>query len=141
MLNYSTLKDAFPSLRNNKETKHSSIDDNVKLSNKIIDLEKREVIKSTNEINDPIDMNVNKAHKQMYDDLDEKYKKIVNSLKDEIIILKDQEKQPQPSNRLLEGFSFDNNTNQFNELLLYIATAIFIIHLIDYMYQFGKKSF
>ena len=35
--------------------------------------------------------------------------------------------------------TFDND--QFNELLLYIFTGIFLLILIDYIYKLGKKSF
>ena len=35
--------------------------------------------------------------------------------------------------------SFDND--QFNELLLYIFTGIFLLILIDYIYNLGKKAF
>jgi len=46
--------------------------------------------------------------------------------------------------KVIENFSnksitFDND--QFNELLLYIFTGIFILYIIDHMYKFGKKSF
>ena len=45
---------------------------------------------------------------------------------------------------IVEGFNsksitFDND--QFNELLLYIFTGVFMLYIIDYMYKFGKKSF
>jgi hypothetical protein len=35
--------------------------------------------------------------------------------------------------------TFDNN--QFNELLLYVFTGIFLLILIDYIFNLGKKSF
>ena len=38
-----------------------------------------------------------------------------------------------------KSITFDND--QFNELLLYIFTGIFILYIIDHMYKFGKKSF
>lgn len=38
-----------------------------------------------------------------------------------------------------KSMTFDND--QFNELLLYIFTGIFILILIDYIYKLGKKSF
>lgn len=38
-----------------------------------------------------------------------------------------------------KSITFDND--QFNELLLYIFTGIFILYVIDHMYKFGKKSF
>ena len=34
---------------------------------------------------------------------------------------------------------FDND--QFNELLLYVFTGIFLLILIDYIYNLGKKAF
>ena len=37
------------------------------------------------------------------------------------------------------NITFDND--QFNELLLYIFTGIFLLILIDYIYKLGKKSF
>lgn len=37
------------------------------------------------------------------------------------------------------GMTFDND--QFNELLLYVFTGIFILIVIDYIYKLGKKSF
>ena len=55
------------------------------------------------------------------------------------------------NNKVKEGFAnyqsafprksmtFDND--QFNELLLYVFTGIFILILIDYIYKLGKKSF
>ena len=38
-----------------------------------------------------------------------------------------------------KNMTFDND--QFNELLLYVFTGIFILILIDYIYKLGKKSF
>ena len=38
-----------------------------------------------------------------------------------------------------QSMTFDND--QFNELLLYVFTGIFILILIDYIYKLGKKSF
>ena len=38
-----------------------------------------------------------------------------------------------------KSMTFDND--QFNELLLYVFTGIFILILIDYIYKLGKKSF
>ena len=35
--------------------------------------------------------------------------------------------------------TFDND--QFNELLLYVFTGIFLLILIDYIYNLGKKAF
>ena len=40
---------------------------------------------------------------------------------------------------LNKSITFDND--QFNELLLYIFTGIFILILIDYIYKLGQKSF
>ena len=37
------------------------------------------------------------------------------------------------------SMTFDND--QFNELLLYVFTGIFILIVIDYIYKLGKKSF
>jgi len=37
------------------------------------------------------------------------------------------------------NITFDND--QFNELLLYIFTGIFLLIMIDYIYKLGKKSF
>ena len=42
-------------------------------------------------------------------------------------------------NRLKGGITFDND--QFNELLLYVFTGIFLLILIDYIYNLGKKAF
>ena len=42
-------------------------------------------------------------------------------------------------NRLKSGITFDND--QFNELLLYVFTGIFLLILIDYIYNLGKKAF
>ena len=38
-----------------------------------------------------------------------------------------------------KSMTFDNE--QFNEILLYVFTGIFILILIDYIYKLGKKSF
>ena len=43
------------------------------------------------------------------------------------------------TNKLKRNITFDND--QFNELLLYIFTGIFLLILIDYIYKLGKKSF
>ena len=55
------------------------------------------------------------------------------------------------NNKVKEGFanyqsafprkSMTFNNDQFNELLLYVFTGIFILILIDYIYKLGKKSF
>ena len=42
-------------------------------------------------------------------------------------------------NRFKSGITFDND--QFNELLLYVFTGIFLLILIDYIYNLGKKAF
>ena len=43
------------------------------------------------------------------------------------------------TNKIKRNITFDND--QFNELLLYIFTGIFLLILIDYIYKLGKKSF
>ena len=46
--------------------------------------------------------------------------------------------------RKIEPFTLNKptfNNDQFNELLLYIFTGIFLLVLIDYIYKLGKKSF
>ena len=46
--------------------------------------------------------------------------------------------------RKIEPFTVNKptfNNDQFNELLLYIFTGIFLLVLIDYIYKLGKKSF
>jgi len=42
-------------------------------------------------------------------------------------------------NRFKSGITFDND--QFNELLLYVFTGIFLLILIDYIFNLGKKAF
>ena len=42
-------------------------------------------------------------------------------------------------NRFKSGITFDND--QFNELLLYVFTGIFLLIMIDYIYNLGKKAF
>ena len=42
-------------------------------------------------------------------------------------------------NKFKSKITFDND--QFNELLLYIFTGIFLLILIDYIYNLGKKAF
>ena len=42
-------------------------------------------------------------------------------------------------NKFKSKITFDND--QFNELLLYIFTGIFLLILIDYIYNLGKKTF
>ena len=43
------------------------------------------------------------------------------------------------TNKMKRNITFDND--QFNELLLYIFTGIFLLILIDYIYKLGQKSF
>jgi len=42
-------------------------------------------------------------------------------------------------NKFKNKITFDND--QFNELLLYVFTGIFLLILIDYIYNLGKKAF
>ena len=42
-------------------------------------------------------------------------------------------------NKFKSKITFDND--QFNELLLYVFTGIFLLILIDYIYNLGKKAF
>ena len=42
-------------------------------------------------------------------------------------------------NKFKSGITFDND--QFNELLLYVFTGIFLLIMIDYIYNLGKKAF
>ena len=42
-------------------------------------------------------------------------------------------------NKFKSKITFDND--QFNELLLYVFTGIFLLIMIDYIFNLGKKAF
>jgi len=145
MLNFCSLKDAFPNINKEKRDSGSNYnDDNLSISKKINKLDRREIIKPEKDIYAPMDKEVNLINKELFEDLDKKYKNIVDKLKDEIIHLKDEfafSSNKSDDKNLLEGFSMGIESNQLNELILYICTCIFFIFLFDYMYSFGKRSF
>jgi hypothetical protein len=92
---------------------------------------------------------------QMQFDMNRKFDEMVRSFESRIVKLEEfyerkiqeilennraDHKEP----RKIEPFTVNKptfNNDQFNELLLYIFTGIFLLVLIDYIYKLGKKSF
>lgn len=146
MVDFCRLDDAFPGF--NKEKKKNNIQesidtnnsDNINLSKRIEQLEKREVIRPEKSVNVPLDEEVNNINKKLFDDLDNKYKSLYNDLLDEMNNMKADIKPTEKTN-LIEGFGLGIQSDQFNELMLYVCTCIFFIFMFDYMFSFGKRSY
>uniref|UniRef100_A0A6C0CZM1 Uncharacterized protein n=1 Tax=viral metagenome TaxID=1070528 RepID=A0A6C0CZM1_9ZZZZ len=145
MVGFCSIDDAFPGFSKDKRNKKEDIylNDNVKLSKRISNLEKREFVDPERTVKNNIDYEVNAINKKLFEDLDNKYKVIVEKLTGEINNLKDQLFTCSNSNKedIVEGYSLDVQNDQFNELMLYICTCIFFIFLFDYMFTFGKRCY
>ena len=88
---------------------------------------------------------------QMQFDMNKKFDQMVRDFESRIVkleefyerkieeILKNNREEPKIEPFTLNKPTFNND--QFNELLLYIFTGIFLLVLIDYIYKLGKKSF
>ena len=81
MTGYCRLEDAFPGFNKEKKTKNNIQDpmimnnaDNINLSKRIEQLEKREVIRPEKPANVPLDEEVNTINKKLFEELDQKYK-------------------------------------------------------------------
>ena len=144
MVGFCSIEDAFPGFTKEKKSKTNTdiSNDNVQLSKRISELEKRELIKPDKPVGNPIDDEVNTINKKLFDELDHKYREIVEKLTDEIKVLKHElfYKNEQKKD-IIEGFGLDIKNDQFNELMLYVCTCIFFIFLFDYMFSFGKRSY
>ena len=147
MTGYCRLEDAFPGFNKEKKTKNNIQDpmimnnaDNINLSKRIEQLEKREVIRPDKPVNVPLDEEVNTINKKLFEELDQKYKSLINDLLDEMKTMKDDIKTKEKTN-LIEGFGLGIQSDQFNELMLYVCTCIFFIFMFDYMFSFGKRSY
>jgi len=144
MVGFCSIEDAFPGFTKEKKSKTNTdiSNDNVQLSKRISELEKRELIKPDKPVGNPIDDEVNTINKKLFDELDHKYREIVEKLTDEIKVLKHElfDKKEQKKD-IIEGFGLDIKNDQFNELMLYVCTCIFFIFLFDYMFSFGKRSY
>lgn len=144
MVGFCSIEDAFPGFTKEKKSKANTdmSNDNVQLSKRISELEKRELIKPDKPVGNPIDDEVNTINKKLFDELDHKYREIVEKLTDEIKVLKHElfDKKEQKKD-IIEGFGLDIQNDQFNELMLYVCTCIFFIFLFDYMFSFGKRSY
>tara|TARA_B100000902_G_C27084899_1_gene800796 strand:- start:129 stop:566 length:438 start_codon:yes stop_codon:yes gene_type:complete len=145
MVGFCSIEDAFPGFTTKEKKSKSNSDmsnDNIKLSRRIRELEKRELIKPEKSVGNPIDDEVNEINKKLFDDLDNKYREIVDKLTDEIKFLKHElfDKKGEKKD-IIEGFTLDIQNDQFNELMLYVCTCIFFIFLFDYMFSFGKRSY
>jgi len=99
--------------------------------------------------------NLDEKPNQMQFDMNRKFDEMVRSFESRIVKLEEfyerkiqeilennraDHKEP----RKIEPFTVNKptfNNDQFNELLLYIFTGIFLLVLIDYIYKLGKKSF
>lgn len=144
MVGFCSIEDAFPGFTKEKKTKNNPdiSNDNVQLSRRIRELEKRELIKSDKPVGNPIDDEVNTINKKLFDELDNKYREIVDKLTDEIKFLKHELFDNHDKKKdVVEGFTLDIQNDQFNELMLYVCTCIFFIFLFDYMFSFGKRSY
>lgn len=144
MVGFCSIEDAFPGFTKEKKTKNNPdiSNDNVQLSRRIRELEKRELIKSDKPVGNPIDDEVNTINKKLFDELDNKYREIVDKLTDEIKFLKHELFDNHDKKKdVVEGFTLDIQNDQFNELMLYVCTCIFFIFLFDYMFCFGKRSY
>ena len=85
---------------------------------------------------------------KIFEDIRAQIRKLFDEIKD-IKSSKPVENIIEPPKNTIEPFAnykpfnknitFDND--QFNELLLYIFTGIFLLILIDYIYKLGQKSF
>jgi hypothetical protein len=131
-MNYCSLKDAFPNIKN-KNLYSDSNDDNIKLSKKINTLEKKEVIEPKEKVDVPFDAEANIVNHELFKKMEGELKK----MQDELINLKNSKSDES----IIEGFSLGIENDQFNELILYICTCIFFIFLFDYMYYMGRKSY
>jgi hypothetical protein len=131
-MNYCSLKDAFPNIKN-KNLYSDSNDDNIKLSKKINTLEKKEVIEPKEKVDVPIDSVANIVNHKLFKKMEDELKK----MQDELINFKNSKSDES----IIEGFSLGIENDQFNELILYICTCIFFIFLFDYMYYMGRKSY
>lgn len=145
MVSFCSIEDAFPGFTVKEKKSKNNPDmsnDNVKLSRRIRELEKRELIKPDQPVGNPIDDEVNTVNKKLFDELDNKYREIVDKLTDEIKNLKRELFYSKDKKKdVIEGFSLNIENDQFNELMLYVCTCIFFIFLFDYMFSFGKRSF
>ena len=86
--------------------------------------------------------------------MNEKFDKMVRDFESRIVKLEEfyerkiqeilDNNRAEKQSRKIEPFTMSKptfNNDQFNELLLYIFTGIFLLVLIDYIYKLGKKSF
>jgi hypothetical protein len=91
---------------------------------------------------------------QMQFDMNKKFDEMVRSFESRIVKLEEfyerkiqeilENNRVEKETRKIEPFTVNKptfNNDQFNELLLYIFTGIFLLVLIDYIYKLGKKSF
>ena len=91
---------------------------------------------------------------QMQFDMNAKFDQMVRDFESRIVKLEEfyerkireilENNRIEKESRKIEPFTVNKptfNNDQFNELLLYIFTGIFLLVLIDYIYKLGKKSF
>lgn len=91
---------------------------------------------------------------EMQMDMNRKFDKMVRDFESRIVKLEEfyerkiseilDNNNAEKQSRKIEPFTVSKptfNNDQFNELLLYIFTGIFLLVLIDYIYKLGKKSF
>jgi hypothetical protein len=91
---------------------------------------------------------------QMQFDMNKKFDEMVRDFQSRIVKLEEfyerkineilENNKAERKERKIEPFTVNKptfNNDQFNELLLYIFTGIFLLVLIDYIYKLGKKSF
>jgi len=87
-------------------------------------------------------------------DMNKKFDEMVRDFQSRIVKLEEfyerkireilENNRDEKQSRKIEPFTLNKptfNNDQFNELLLYIFTGIFLLVLIDYIYKLGKKSF
>ena len=99
--------------------------------------------------------NLDEKPNQMQFDMNKKFDEMVRSFESRIVKLEEfyerkineilkNNRADREEPRKIEPFTLNKptfNNDQFNELLLYIFTGIFLLVLIDYIYKLGKKSF
>jgi len=113
----------------------------VKLQDKIKDLEQKNRDLEPNKWQHE----KNQESMKVFDDIREQIRKLFDEIKD----IKSSKQVEPPQHNTIETFANYNPSNknitfdndQFNELLLYIFTGIFLLILIDYIYKLGQKSF
>ena len=90
-----------------------------------------------------IQVNMNKKFDEMVKDFQSRIVKLEEFYERKINEILKNNRVDREEPRKIEPFTLKPtfNNDQFNELLLYIFTGIFLLVLIDYIYKLGKKSF